>query len=559
MIVYGLDTEDLDGTPTLYALNSRKGTDVYTAGPAAQLELWRKLALSPEPVAVFCLNLQYDLVNLLGANLLNSVQPFCARKRLVGSRIRGAGHVRFFAIERFLPKTNLKTMGEWVGVKKLELPFDDPRRVARDAKIARVVGERIILELGKLEIPLKYSPISGAVTALEVDSGGKLAMPTREAVVYGKEALYGGRTEVLRAGHWGEGNIYSIDFVKAYGRAMLEELPDYSSGYESKAPKERLYISDCSVEVEAALPEVGALPFHAKGAGLIFPVGTMRGTWTSIDLDQPGVKVLKYHHTLNFPNSGCFLASMVKRLLKVPKTLSPLAKALRKNLYTGLSGKFSQSNEFTIFIRSEKAKPQDYWHGVPFGDWILVDRKGKPPRTSNFVWSAWIQSRNRVWQWKLWETIYAAGGKVFYGDTDDAVCWLPTPRAALAVQESQLLKTKMIPWEYAELLSPKVYRLEGKDGTVSLSTKGVPQRFVTAATVLGEDTITGEIPDTFFMLLKANYHTNALKNRWQKRSWKFRAKNRNRRTIPGDPWTRVLVVKDGVVQREKRRRKKSVV
>ncbi len=193
------------------------------------------------------------------------------------------------------------------------------------------------------------------------------------------------------------------------------------------------------------------------------------------------------------------------------------------------------------------AAPQDYWHGIPFGEWILVDRKGVPPKTSNMVWSAWIQSRNRIWQARLHQSIYEAGGRPLYGDTDSSLAWLKNSRLAVQIQASQHLKTKMIPIHTAELLSPKVYRMETMDKKVILSTKGVPRRFITAATVLGEDTITGETPDTFFQLLKANQANNVLKNKWSTKTWKFRAINRNRRTFHDDPWTQSLTAVNGKI------------
>lgn len=547
--VYGLDTEDKDGEPMLYALESRQGVKTYKAGPEARLELLRELTYNDEPKAVFCLNLQYDLVNLFGESLLDVVQPFCARKRLVGARLRFAGNVRFFAIERFLPKMTLQELGDLVGVKKLLLPFDDPRRVAQDAKIARVVGERIIREMDKLDIPLKYSPVSGAVAALERDSGAKMPDAPPLSLVAGKQALYGGRTEVYFCGKYqkAEGHLFYFDFVAAYGRAMLLPLPDYSTSYVSRVPQESFYIADVEVEVESVIPGVGPLPFHFKDGGLCFPVGTFRGWYTDVDLSLPGVKVVKYHKVVNFPQTGAFLKPITKRLLPKPGC-HKITKAIRKNLYTGLSGKFSQNNEFTLFIHGEKARPEDYWQGVPFGDWMLVDRKGRPPRTTNYVWSAYIQARNRVWQFQLYMSIYTAGGKLLYGDTDSALAWLPNAITARKIQASQELVTKSLPLVEAELLSPKVYRMVEKDGTVHLSTKGVPRRLITEATVLGEDTITGEVPDSFFMLLKANQAGQSFRNTWRKRKWQFRATNRNRQLQGKDSWTNPLTIVNGVVQ-----------
>lgn len=564
ILIYGLDTEDTEGEPSLYGVDSRFGSQAYVAGPAARLELVRSFVKDKHPKAVFCLNLQYDLVNLFGETLLDSVIPYCARKKIVGAKMRGAGHVKFYEIARFIPKMNLAELGEAVGVKKLNLPFNDPKRVIRDAKIARMVGERIVAELHKLDMPLKFSPISAAVNALEEDNGAKMAVAPAMARKAGSKALYGGRTEVYYAGKWNldkndevidekKRDLYYFDFVSAYGLAMLEDLPDYTDCYESVRPQEKMYISDCTVEVEASLPGVAPLPLHTKDKNLIFPTGEFRGTWTNIDLELPGVKVVKYHKTVNFPVAEPFLAEIVKRILPLKKE-TKLGKAIKKNIYTGLSGKFSQSSEFTVFIHAENAKPVDYWRGICFGEWMLVDRKGAPPRAANKVWSAFINARNRAWQWRLYESIFTAGGKVLYGDTDSGLGYLKNPILARRICESAQIRTKQTRLYGSSLLSPKIYKLvtdqkDPKTGRlrVILSTKGVPKRLVSESVVLGEETIFGETPDSFFTLLKANQASNALKNKWKKRSWKFSSVNRNRLVDKKTPWTKPLHIRNGRV------------
>jgi hypothetical protein len=547
---FGLDTEDADGEPLLYGLDSRFGTEVFKAGPASRMQLWRRLVQDDVPKNVWCLNLQYDLVNLLGESMLNSVQPFCAKKRVVGARIRGASHVRFFGIERFLPKMTLEELGEAVGVKKFDLPFEDPRRVSRDAKIARVVGERILKTLDKLEIPLRYSAASGLVARLEEVTGSKLPPPHPVSVDYGREALYGGRTETYFLGEaksTEKEKLFYFDFNKAYGRAMLEDLPDYSQCYQTRRPAEEMYIADCTVRVREILPGIAPLPHHLKKFGLCFPKGEFRGTWTSIDLEQEGVEVLKYHHVLNFPLKGAFLKPVTAPLLKVSPSESKIEKALKKNLYTSLSGKFSQSQDFTIFVHVSNARDEDHWKGVAFGEWILVERKGPLPRHANFVWSAFIQARCRIWQNGLFKSIVRFGGRPLYGDTDSGLALLPSARAARAVQEAQEVPTKRLNLIEAQTLGPKVYRLVEENGTVHLSTKGVPRRLITESVLLGEETILGEVPDSFFHVLKGAYSASTLKNRWKKKKFNFRRHSSNRHWNHKNNWTAPLTLSGGKV------------
>ena len=544
-LTIGIDTEDNAGQPTIYALAHALGFKSWTAGAVGQDDLIRelnKLAQSFDAVNIWCLNLPYDLVNLFGELMPDILTVYLARRRIVGAQLKGQSKVKFFALERFLPKINLAKIGKMVGLEKLEIEFNE-KRCIRDAQIAARAGDRISREMQRMKIPLRFSPVAGALAAFHAEAGSKLPVCDERVRGAGKDALYGGRTETYYIGYWPEtkGQLFYFDFRAAHAKAMLELLPDYTSFNWTDKPEETFYLADVLVEV-TPWHGMGTLPYHDHDRGLIFPVGTFRGTYTDEDLKGPNIKVLKYYGALNFPRAGRYLKHFTKKLIPTPMD-NPINRALKKGIYTGMSGKFSQRSEISFFMDWEKAKPADFWNGIMLGDWVLANRKGPTPRHSNFVWSAYITAKCRRMQRQLYEAIFKEGGKVLYGDTDSGLACLDSVMRAKRLLANFDAELSMKEITEARIFSPKMYVFRDKEGVNHISAKGIPGRLHDQIAE-GHLELEADQPGTFWELLKANAanRMTGLKNSWVRKSYTVNSNFKSRILPRRGPWTAPVVM-----------------
>jgi DNA polymerase elongation subunit (family B) len=122
---------------------------------------------------------------------------------------------------------------------------------------------------------------------------------------FARESYYGGRSEVFSRGlqicSW-------YDINSTYVSVMRDEvLPDPQSIRNVNSPGEDWrehydnYLGIYDVTVEIPMMHYPPLPVRTPDTKLIFPVGTIRGVWTTVDLkaaEEQGCKILKCHRYL---------------------------------------------------------------------------------------------------------------------------------------------------------------------------------------------------------------------------------------------------------------------
>lgn len=159
-MIFGLDTEnDLQGRCTIICACSRTKRYIFKPGPVAVGELTRILSKESEiePVHVWTINLEYDLVNLYGSSIIDFCTLYFGRSRIVGGILRGCD-VKFFDVGKFIPRKSAQKIGEALNFKKIQvnqkdlvnnkLPYDQLAKYCmRDSQIARKAGEAIEAEL----------------------------------------------------------------------------------------------------------------------------------------------------------------------------------------------------------------------------------------------------------------------------------------------------------------------------------------------------------------------------------------------------------------------------
>ncbi len=400
---------------------------------------------------------------------------------------------------------------------------------------------------------MSYSATSAVLKAFEKEAGYKIPPASPEIRAIGQKALYGGRCETYYVGDTRacglKGELVHFDFKNQYAKIMAEkEFPDFRDHYFSKEPKEKNYVAWADVEVEA-IGGISPLPCHlggsAAGGGdvagdsLVFPVGAFRGVWTSVDLEHPAIRVKKYRRTINFPASTFSFRGFVERF--IPHGDNEIARAIKKNIYTSFSGKFSQGNTRTMILRNDpdKLKIEDYRTGVFFGDWVLVKRHTPYARFSNFIWTAFINSYGRQQLWKLFEAIWQGQGRPIYADTDGVVAMMPSVHHAKKVLELFPERLKLKVKEMGYMLGPKCYLTRDKQGVIEIAARGIPSKLHSQIGAAGDE-VWAEVPDTFFQAMRRGAAERQIKNTWTQKSFTFSQKKSLARVLHGDGWTSPL-------------------
>lgn len=403
---------------------------------------------------------------------------------------------------------------------------------------------------------MSFSATSAAMKAYEKELGYKLPSASGAVRAAGKACLYGGRSETYFVGDTRQipqdGELILFDVKAQYARIMSQEtFPDFRESYVTKEPKEARYIAWAEVEVDGDLG-ISPLPVHfvsgvrhadkrgrilqPERGSLLFPVGDLRGAWCDVDLSYPGIKVKKYSKVLNFPLPGISFSGFIDRF--IPHKDSEVARAIKKNIYTSFSGKFSQSNKRTMLLRNNPSslRPEDYRTGIFFGDWVLVERSTPYPRFSNYVWTAYCNAYGRRQQWQLFEKVAEQSGRLLHANTDSALALMPSRRHGKRVLESFPGKLTIKHKDAAKILSDKAYMtLSG--GVWEVTASGIPSK-VSGSLENAGDQVFAEIPDTFMQALRRGAVDVEIKNTWRIKKFTYSQSKRLGRIPCRDGWTK---------------------
>jgi hypothetical protein len=179
-----------------------------------------------------------------------------------------------------------------------------------------------------------------------------------------RRSLFGGHVEVFKR-HMIHGSCYDVNSMYPY--VMQFPVPvDYVG--ESHRLLDKHY---GFVECEVFIPDMYQPPLPVKLEKLFFPVGTVRGVWTTEELfeaQKRGVKILKVKRAYYFRCEEIF-KDYVHRLYRLKKTASEPTRTIAKYLLNSLFGKFGQHPEKKVFCTEKEA---------PYGSFPIVRPDGRP-------------------------------------------------------------------------------------------------------------------------------------------------------------------------------------
>lgn len=384
-------------------------------------------------VELWATNLEYDLVNLFGAEYISQCKLIFGKAYLVGAdwikhNVKFRDTVRHFPI-------SVADWGELVGLEKLEKKLFEKgkkkeivvtfaqllKRCVRDATITYRAAKFLYEFYGEFDIKPRLTLASTALSIWRENYWKKsIFFPDLEIVETARASYYGGRTEAFSIGAFKAAK--SIDAASMFPWAMVsEELPLPWGAYSRSKILDPMGFYYASVSYYGDIP---CLPFRSEN-GLIYPIGNFKGWYTGEELiyaETQGydIKIRKGYTFLE--KSAPFNDYVSDMFVRKNKSRGPKRLGY-KLLLNSLYGKFSQRGEKIEAMQLEefaqlKNQPEDFriWNGI-----AIFKVEGTPPIWGNCVWPAFVTARARIRLHKELRKVYDKGGRILYCDTDSII------------------------------------------------------------------------------------------------------------------------------------------
>lgn len=304
---------------------------------------------------------------------------------------------------------------------------------------------------------------------------------TPESEVLVRSGYYGGRTEIFHKGgkFSKQEPLQCYDVNSMYVWALGQKLPIREHHTSEELPNLTCDgFCECTVntsECDNLAQKYPCLPYRGKNK-LLFPLGIIRGTWTTHELRfaiEHGYKIVEGGKNVYFSMEAVF-EKYVRTLYKLrdrslhnyDETLSRIAKLLGNSSY----GKFGTNRDREILHVRPPLKDVIEKGMIPLQGPIDLPVYVEEVRCdADYVLphlAAWVTSLARV---RLLNFIYQCGPyPVYYCDTDSVYTCaeLGNSKAlgGLKREYSDIIE--------AEFIQPKVYRLLHSDGSETVRAKG---------------------------------------------------------------------------------------
>jgi hypothetical protein len=261
-----------------------------------------------------------------------------------------------------------------------------------------------------------------------------------------RRSYHGGRVEVFK--HQSS-LLWAYDVNSMYPYVMQDPMPTRYVG-QSKGWSD-LYFAFVDATVTTPDQYVPCLPVHLEK--LYFPVGQVRGVWTSEELrkaESRGARVLKVHQTYNFETDTIFKEYVTRLYYLKKNATSEATRTIAKGLLNALYGKFGQNPTKKIYCLERNA---------PAGSFPIMDPDGYPSgfayyeRTSRSAYllphlASAVTSKARL------HLLSRLDPDAYYCDTDSVFTarWFPTSKelgewGELGQGEAYFIQPKLYKWK----------------------------------------------------------------------------------------------------------------
>lgn len=479
--IWAMDTED-DSCGHVKLINFYNGREHFTFEKQNEALEW--LCQRKGNIEIWCVNLQYDLINLFKEKL-NALEISFVGSRIISATLKN--HTLQFRDTLNHWKISVKEMGKRINLEKLEDDlFNGKVKITKRKLMSRCrrdteITYKFVMSMKKayesIGCELKMTIGSTALAKFYKDYAVRPKEPMNRAhLEFCLKGYYGGRTEIFFNKPI-SGNIYYFDINSLYPSCMRKKFPDPYSGFWTKSPN---FESEGMSDITVKAPEIKIpyLPYRDTESGrLLFPLGTFRGTYTHFEIREAiklGYKILKIHKSLQFRNTGHYFRDFVESFYAKRLEAQARGDALQSDSFklipNNLYGKFAQRNKHESLIPYEKKNLKN--GDVIYGNMVLRVEQGEYPKHTNGIWSAYTTAYGRHEWFNHASKIINNCGLLIYGDTDSVIFEHKNP----IFKESKELGGVKCEGEfnYAHFKLPKVYVLRLKRKKF-YKAKGVPK------------------------------------------------------------------------------------
>lgn len=188
--------------------------------------------------------------------------------------------------------------------------------------------------------------------------------PREDVCALARETYVGGRVEIFKPQ---SDHVFCYDVNSMYPYVMQFPIPTDYVGESTKLTDKYYGFVDATVYI----PEVYTPVLPHRMEKLYFPVGTLRGSFTSEELiaaETRGCSIQKIHNIHYFQCREIF-REYVEKLYKLKQTSGEPTRTIAKGLLNALYGKFGQNPTKKVFCDVDTA---------PDGSYPIMDPDGKP-------------------------------------------------------------------------------------------------------------------------------------------------------------------------------------
>jgi hypothetical protein len=470
--VYALDTEDdSKGHPFLWIFFNGIEYFVYREKQKA-IEFIDSLSKE----SIFCVNLEYDLINTFGVEKIIEETEFSySGNQMIKAKYKGVNFYNTLVIW-FM---GVKQMGEFIGIEKLPFEPESIDYCKRDSEITWNFVNTMLLLYDKLNIKFKSTIGSTALHHYLTWYKTVDVEKIEDDVLYEyKKYYYGGRVECKKLGEiFGNISCYDVNSLYPFCMKNYFPLPD-SMKVVNFLPENCMYLVDAIVESNMETP---VLPKKINGK-LCFPNGTFQVFSNNVEIEyfkKQGGKILSINKVMMFESTCRPFDSYVFDMYNLRiKSETEFEKYIYKKLLNTLYGKFAQGNEnFKVVPMGEyvqhKEKFTDNVFPILENNYVITYEIGKFPRNTNYIWSLFITAYGRIELHKLMMKAKNTGLEILYYDTDSIIV-LGNEKLDTGNNLGELKKEYTTDFLY--LKNVKEYYFRDDTGEYVFKVKGIPKK-----------------------------------------------------------------------------------